>query len=51
MLYYNVRVRDILEGKMTTRREIQIEDICSLGIHDIRERERVTLRRVILWRL
>ena len=34
---FNVKSRDVWEGNMTTRWEIQIEHICSLGFQDIRE--------------
>jgi hypothetical protein len=37
------------EKNVTTKREIQIENICFLAFQNIREG--VTLRRVILWRL
>lgn len=46
----NFKPYDIREGNVTTKREIYIEHIYTLGFQDIRE-ENVTLRRVTLWTL
>jgi hypothetical protein len=35
--YFNVKTCDVWEVNVTTRREILIEKICSLGFKDIRE--------------
>ena len=49
MVYFIVRVCDVWEGNVTTRREIYTEHICSLGFRDIREG--AALQRVMLGRL
>ena len=40
--YFNVKIHDIWEGNVTTWREIQIEQIHSLGLWDIREERDIT---------
>lgn len=37
MDYFNVKICAIWEGIATTRREILIEHMCSLGFQDMRE--------------
>ena len=46
VVHFSVKMYDIWEGNMTIRSEIQIENIHSLELWNIREG--VTLRRLIL---